>query len=306
MRAPEAPMGWPRAQAPPLTLSFSCGMPRSRMAIMATTAKASLTSKRSTSSTLQPARSRACRMAGTGAVVKSPGSWAWAPWPAMRATGVRPRRSAVEARISTRAAAPSEIEEALAAVIAPSLAKAGFRVGILAGSAFSGCSSSRLTVSTPLRPAISTGTISRSKAPLSTARRARQALDGVGVHVGAGELIGGGGLLGEGAHQLARLVGVLQAVEVHGIHHPVVADAGAGAVLGQQVGRVGHALHAAGDHDHVAEPAARASWARMAACMPEPHILLTVVACTEVGRPAPRAPPDGPAPGPGPPAARSP
>ena len=33
-------------------------------------------------------------------------------------------------------------------------------------------------------------------------------------------------------------------------------------------------------------PAARASCAMIAACMPEPHILLTVVASTDLGRPA--------------------
>ena len=38
-----------------------------------------------------------------------------------------------------------------------------------------------------------------------------------------------------------------------------------------------------------AEPAARASWARMAACMPEPHILFTVVAWQDWDSPAPRA-----------------
>jgi len=54
-RAPLAPIGWPSAVAPPWTLIFSCGMPRSRMANMATQAKASLTSNRSTSSTVQPA-----------------------------------------------------------------------------------------------------------------------------------------------------------------------------------------------------------------------------------------------------------
>ena len=31
MRAPLAPIGWPSAVAPPLTLIFSCGMPRSRI-----------------------------------------------------------------------------------------------------------------------------------------------------------------------------------------------------------------------------------------------------------------------------------
>ena len=31
-------------------------------------------------------------------------------------------------------------------------------------------------------------------------------------------------------------------------------------------------------------PAASASWAMIAACMPEPHILLTVVASTDFGK----------------------
>ena len=38
-----------------------------------------------------------------------------------------------------------------------------------------------------------------------------------------------------------------------------------------------------------AEPTASMSWAKIAACMPEPHTLLTVVASTERGRPAPSA-----------------
>src|ERR1041385_945488 len=44
MRAPEAPIGWPRAHAPPWTFTFSCGRPCSRIAAMVTTAKASLIS----------------------------------------------------------------------------------------------------------------------------------------------------------------------------------------------------------------------------------------------------------------------
>src|SRR5437660_7153720 len=47
--APDAPIGWPSAQAPPCTLTFSCGKESSCIAAMATTAKASLISKRSTS-----------------------------------------------------------------------------------------------------------------------------------------------------------------------------------------------------------------------------------------------------------------
>src|SRR6266513_613779 len=44
MRAPEAPIGWPSAQAPPWILTLSCGRPCSFIAAMVTTAKASLIS----------------------------------------------------------------------------------------------------------------------------------------------------------------------------------------------------------------------------------------------------------------------
>lgn len=43
--------------------------------------------------------------------------------------------------VSTNAAAPSEIELELAAVIVPSLLKAGRKVGIFSRFAFNGCSS---------------------------------------------------------------------------------------------------------------------------------------------------------------------
>ena len=56
IRAPEAPIGWPIAQAPPFTLTRSLGRCAWRMAASATTAKASLTSHRSTSPTFQPTR----------------------------------------------------------------------------------------------------------------------------------------------------------------------------------------------------------------------------------------------------------
>ena len=82
-----------------------------------------------------------------------------------------PSLRATLSRVSTRAAAPSEMELALAAVIVPSLAKAGLRVGILAGSAFSGCSSLSITVES-LRSVTVTGVISRANAPLSVAARA--------------------------------------------------------------------------------------------------------------------------------------
>src|SRR5674476_15500 len=66
MRAPEAPIGWPMAMAPPLTLTFAVSQPRSLLTAQACAAKASLASTRSRSPTLQPAFLSAAREAGIG------------------------------------------------------------------------------------------------------------------------------------------------------------------------------------------------------------------------------------------------
>ena len=79
--------------------------------------------------------------------------------------------------------------------------------------------------------------------------RAGQRLHGVGVLVLPGKLIGFRGSLAEIAHRAAGLVGVLQPVHHHVIDNAVMAGAVAGAGLGQQIGRIAHALHAAGQHD---------------------------------------------------------
>ncbi|MCY1283958.1 hypothetical protein D9M70_328490 [compost metagenome] len=103
-------------------------------------------------------------MAPTGAVVNRFGAWANEACPAIFASGVRPRWRAVDKRISSSAAAPSEIELALAAVMVPPSRNAGFRVGILSRRAFGGCSSlAMLRSSLPARA--STATISASKRP---------------------------------------------------------------------------------------------------------------------------------------------
>ena len=100
----------------------------------------------------------------------------------------------------------------------------------------------------PLRPLIVTGAISWSNAPDWIAALARLSeVDRIIVHVPAGELIFVGGALGEAAHRAAFLIGVLEPVEEHVVVGGVVADARAAAMLLEQVGRVGHALHAAGD-----------------------------------------------------------
>jgi hypothetical protein len=71
------------------------------------------------------------------------------------------------------AAAPSEIAEELAAVTVPSLAKAGFSVGMRATSARNG-SSSRSTSVSPARPFTVTGVISALNCPPLQAASARR------------------------------------------------------------------------------------------------------------------------------------
>ena len=142
------------------------------MAAMVTTAKASLISHRSTSAVVQPVLASSFCIAPTGAVANRLGWWAWVVWPTILAIGVRPLAAAVEARISTSAAAPSEMELELAGVTVPSLRKAGLRVGILSRLALGGCSSEAM-VTSPLRPATVTGAISHSKEPSLMAAWAR-------------------------------------------------------------------------------------------------------------------------------------
>ena len=77
MRLPDAPMGWPSAQAPPFTFTRSGDRPISCMKAIGTTAKASFTSHRSTSSIPHPSRAISFCAAGTGAVVNHCGSWEW-------------------------------------------------------------------------------------------------------------------------------------------------------------------------------------------------------------------------------------
>ena len=147
-------------------------MPSSRMGAIATTANASLISNRSTSDTLQPALPSTLRMAPIGAVVNHSGSCEWVAWATIRASGCRPRGPASSALSSTVAAAPSEMLDELAAVMVPSLRKAGRRVGILSMLDLPGCSSVACSTS-PLRLLTLTGTISSANAPAACAACAR-------------------------------------------------------------------------------------------------------------------------------------
>ena len=63
---PEAPIGWPSATAPPLTLTLSSSMPSIRIEFSATEAKASLISQRSMSSADRPTFASAASAALAG------------------------------------------------------------------------------------------------------------------------------------------------------------------------------------------------------------------------------------------------
>ena len=130
-----------------------------------TTAKASLTSHRSTSSTLQPVlASSLCDGADRrgGEPVRAPAH----AWRGRRCgpAACSPARLAVDSRIITSAAAPSLMDELEAAVMVPSFLKAGLSVGILSSLTLPGPSSMEITVS-PARPLTVTGVISAAKAP---------------------------------------------------------------------------------------------------------------------------------------------
>ena len=124
MRAPEAPIGCPSAQAPPCTLSS-----RVRSRGRASPPSARRRTPRSPRGRRRPCSSlqhRAPWRSPWGAVVYQAGSCAWLAVATMRASGAIPRRRASEARISTSEAAPSEIELELAAVTVPSARNTGF------------------------------------------------------------------------------------------------------------------------------------------------------------------------------------
>ena len=82
----------------------------------------------------------------------------------MRAKGLRFNASAKRALVTTSAAAPSEIDDELAAVTVPSLLKAGFKAEILLMSQVEGVSSV-VTTCSPLRLLTVTGVISAANAP---------------------------------------------------------------------------------------------------------------------------------------------
>jgi hypothetical protein len=170
IRAPLIPNGCPTAIAPPMTLSFSSGIPRSRYDGMTCAANASLISTRSMSSIVIPARRSACRDASTGPSPMISGERAVTPVDTIRASGVIPSSAAFVEDITMTAAAPSLSGQQLPAVIRPS----GRNTGLSAATPSSvtplrGPSSADTTV--PV--GVLTGVISRCQNPSAIAFSAR-------------------------------------------------------------------------------------------------------------------------------------
>ena len=221
MRAPEAPIGWPSAQAPPCTFTLSCG-------------KRVLLHGRH-----RHDRERFVDLEEVD-VLRGPAGLAVELLDGADRRGREPRGLlrvrrvrddhrkrlqahpllACERRISTSAAAPSEIELEFAAVTVPSLRNAGLSVGIFSGIAFAGCSSLSITTS-PFRPGTVTGAISHANVPSLFAASARDS-DAVANSSCclARELVLRRAVLGERAHEAALVVRVLEPVEEHVVDAP--------------------------------------------------------------------------------------
>src|SRR6266567_1865774 len=249
MRAPLAPMGWPRATAPPFTLTFS-GLSLSwRVTAIAATAKASFSSTRSTSlSRSQPAFASSFSTASTGAIITHLGSTPLTACATMRAIGCLPRRNAVRSLVTIRAAAPSLVPGAFPAVTVPSFLNAGFSFASVSIEVSSrGDSSYLMTRGTPFFCGAAKN-LRFEEAGLARANRLLMAFNGEAVLLLACDAVLFGDDFAGHAH-VKVLIPVPQAVVDHGVDKLSIAEAVAGSRLLQKIGAVGHRFHAAGHYD---------------------------------------------------------
>ena len=163
--APDAPIGWPIAIAPPLTLIFEVSQPISLFTAIACAANASLISIRSRSFGVQPAFFSASWLAGTGPIPMIDGSRPAEEYALILTSGFRPSSFAFDADIMMTAAAPSLSPDALPAVTVPSFANAGRRLDSdsTVVPCFGNSSASNFTV--PFLLTISNGRISSLNLP---------------------------------------------------------------------------------------------------------------------------------------------
>ena len=250
-RAPLAPMGWPRATAPPLTLTLAGSSSSSRTTATAWTANASFSSTRSTLDGPQPVFFQSFRTASTGVIITSDGSRPATAWATIRAIGFTPERFARSAEVTTSAAAPSFTPGALPAVTVPPSLKAGLSFASASSDVSSrGPSSTAKATASPFFWGMGTGRISSLNLPgLDRGDRLPVARERVLVLLPPRDPVLLGHDLARAAHVVV-LVGVPQAVEDHRVHDLAVAEAQPLAHAREEVGAVRHRLHAPG-HDHV-------------------------------------------------------
>mmetsp|Transcript_18415 Transcript_18415/g.58713 ORF Transcript_18415/g.58713 Transcript_18415/m.58713 type:complete len:226 (-) Transcript_18415:534-1211(-) len=173
-RVPEAPIGWPRLVAPPRGFTLAGSSPSSRQTPRLWAANASLASKMSTWSMVQPAFCRASLVAGTGPMPMIFGSTPALAYATTRPSGVPPSCAATDSAATTTAAAPSLMPDALPAVTVPSFLNAARSLPSFSAVApgFGNSSLSKM-MGSPFRCGMETGQISSAKRLSAMALAAR-------------------------------------------------------------------------------------------------------------------------------------
>lgn len=123
--APLIPIGWPKATAPPKTLTFLSEISNNLELAKTTKENASLYSKKSIASMPNPDLANTLLVAYCGAMEKSTGYISASAYAIILAKGLTFKAFTFSYDIKTMAHAPSLIFEAFAAVIVPVLLKAG-------------------------------------------------------------------------------------------------------------------------------------------------------------------------------------
>ena len=159
-----------------------------------------------------------------------------------------PSSAAFAALVTTSAAAPSLIDDAFAAVTVPSFEKAARRAANFDGSPRPGSSSWSTTTRALLARDLDGRDLGLELPARLRGARAPVRLGGEGVLILAREAVLRRDHVAAVAH-VEVLVRIPEAVVDHRVDDLAVAHAVAAARLGQHVGRVGHALHAARDDD---------------------------------------------------------
>ena len=252
MRAPVAPIGWPSAIAPPLTLTRERSSGSSRAQAITWAANASLSSMRSMSERLRPVFFKRAFIAGTGPIPIRAGSTPAEVHAVRRASGSTPAFFAISSVARTRAAAPSVIPEEFPAWTVPfSESKTG---GSFERDS-TGRPGPRVLVLVHGHAPLLSGDLDGRDLVGEAARGGRfpgpaLGLGGVGVLLGAEDPVLPDEVLRGLAHQLAA-EGAEETVAVHPVHDLAMAHAQAEAGAGQQVRSRGHAFGSAGENDVV-------------------------------------------------------